>query len=67
MLLAIFPYPHIFFRALKCELPQNVWNFQVTSENTIHMLWLSPQFFFMAIAELLVQVTLIDFSSSQVR
>lgn len=43
----------------------NAWNFQVTPENSIHMLWLVPQYFIMTIAEVLISVTGLQFCFTQ--
>ena len=43
-----------------------VGTFQLTSENSISMLWLIPQYFVMVIAEVFFSVTGLEFSYSQV-
>ena len=40
--------------------------FKLTSENSFSMLWLIPQYFVMAIAEVFFSVTGLEFSYSQV-
>jgi len=41
------------------------WTFQVTPENSIHILWLIPQYFVMTMGEVLMSVTGLQFSFTQ--
>lgn len=48
-------------------LYQSVMTVQLTSPNTVSILWLLPQIFVVSIAEILFAVTLITFSFTEVR
>ena len=41
-------------------------NFLVTKENSVHMLWLIPQFFVITVGEIMFSITALEFSYSQV-
>jgi dipeptide/tripeptide permease len=43
-----------------------IGTFKLTSENSVSMLWLIPQYFVMVIAEVFFSVTGLEFSYSQV-
>ena len=40
--------------------------FKLTTENSVHMLWLVPQYFIITVGEILFSVTGLEFSYSQV-
>ncbi len=42
-----------------------VSNFQLTTENSIHMLWIVPQYFVITAGEIMFSVTGLEFSYSQ--
>ena len=48
------------------SLTQYAWTFQVTPENSIHLMWLIPQYFVMTMGEVLMSVTGLQFSFTQV-
>ena len=41
-------------------------DFLLTQENTIHMLWLLPQYFVVTVGEIMLSITGLEFSYSQV-
>jgi solute carrier family 15 oligopeptide transporter 1 len=41
--------------------------FKLTNENSLHMLWLVPQYFVITVGEIFFSVTGLEFSYSQVR
>ena len=41
-------------------------DFLLTQENTIHMLWLLPQYFVITVGEIMLSITGLEFSYSQV-
>ena len=43
-----------------------VLDFLLTKENSVHMLWLIPQFFIITVGEILFSITALEFSYSQV-
>jgi len=47
------------------ETPE-VQIFKLTNENSVHMLWLVPQYFVMVVGEIFFSVTGLEFSYSQV-
>ena len=48
------------------ELAYKVNAYTVVQPNSVHMLWLLPQFFVMTVAEVMFSVTGLEFSYSQV-
>jgi len=43
----------------------NLWIMEITSPNTVHMMWLVPQYFVMTVAEVMCSVTGLQFSFTQ--
>ena len=39
----------------------------LTKENSVHILWLIPQFFVITVGEIMISITALEFSYSQVR
>ena len=50
----------------KEETEPKVLDFLLTKENSVHMLWLIPQFFIITVGEILFSITALEFSYSQV-
>lgn len=45
---------------------QHLWTVPISPPNSLHMLWLIPQFFLITVAEVMFSVTGLHFSFSQV-
>ena len=43
-----------------------LFDFLLTKENSVHMLWLIPQFFVITVGEIMFSITALEFSYSQV-
>ncbi len=73
------PFLHIFFHSVDFSgfstlfffhfqdlgYESRVSNFQLTTENSIHMLWIVPQYFVITAGEIMFSVTGLEFSYSQ--
>ena len=44
-----------------------ILDFLLSSENSVHILWLIPQFFVITVGEIMISITALEFSYSQVR
>ena len=44
-----------------------VMDYLLTKENSVHILWLIPQFFVITVGEIMISITALEFSYSQVR
>jgi len=58
-------YAAVMQRSLNGDNKTDLWIMQITSANTVHMLWLIPQYFVMTIAEVMCSVTGLQFSFTQ--
>ena len=56
---------HTFVVSDSTEEPK-LLDFLLTKENSVHMLWLIPQFFVITVGEILFSITALEFSYSQV-
>ena len=43
-----------------------ILDFLLSSENSVHILWLIPQFFVITVGEIMISITALEFSYSQV-
>ena len=56
---------HTFVVSSGTEEPE-FFDFLLTKENSVHMLWLVPQFFVITVGEIMFSITALEFSYSQV-
>ena len=57
---------HTFVISKDKDTEPKVFDFLLTKENSVHMLWLIPQFFIITVGEILFSITALEFSYSQV-